>query len=52
MTRLLLSIASALFVLQCVYAMTIDIRPGEVDCYYENLDVGEKITISYQVSSF
>lgn len=52
MKSILLTIASLLFVIQNVYTMTVDVRPGQVDCYYETLDVGEKITVSYQVRFF
>lgn len=29
--------------------MTIDVEVGEVECYYEELDVGERLTLSYEV---
>ncbi|CEP10956.1 hypothetical protein [Parasitella parasitica] len=29
--------------------MSVIIKPGEVQCYHEELEVGEKITVSYQV---
>lgn len=49
MNRLLLAIASLLLIIQNLYAMTINIDAGEVECYYEELDAGERITISYEV---
>ncbi|KAI9486788.1 MAG: COPII-coated vesicle protein [Benjaminiella poitrasii] len=38
-----------LLILQNVYTMTIELKPGQVECFYEDLEVGEKITVSYQV---
>ncbi|KAI9259202.1 COPII-coated vesicle protein [Helicostylum pulchrum] len=50
MNRLLLVIASFLLIIQHVYTMSVDIEPGEVDCYFEDLEVGERLTISYEVN--
>lgn len=52
MNRLLLVIASFLLIIQHVYTMSVDIEPGEVDCYFEDLEVGERLTISYEVNNF
>ncbi|KAI8877659.1 hypothetical protein K501DRAFT_229863, partial [Backusella circina FSU 941] len=41
-------IAFVLFI-QAVVALTTEIAPGTTDCYFEELEVGEKITLSYQV---
>lgn len=49
MNRLLLLFAIALCAVQYVYTLSIEIKPGEVDCYYEDLEVGERVTISYEV---
>ncbi|KAI7877296.1 emp24/gp25L/p24 family/GOLD-domain-containing protein [Mucor mucedo] len=49
MNRLLLAITALLLIIQHVYAMTIDIDAGEKECYYEELDVGERLTLSYEV---
>lgn len=50
MNRLLLLFAIALCAVQYVYTLSIEIKPGEVDCYYEDLEVGERVTISYEVT--
>ncbi|KAI8974705.1 COPII-coated vesicle protein [Pilobolus umbonatus] len=34
----------------CVYSLSVIIPEKTVDCYYEELEKGEKMTISYQVS--
>ncbi|KAI8092416.1 emp24/gp25L/p24 family/GOLD-domain-containing protein, partial [Gilbertella persicaria] len=47
MNRVLL--LSALLFLQGLFAMYIDIQPGEIECFYEHLEKGEKMTVSYQV---
>ncbi|KAI7902325.1 emp24/gp25L/p24 family/GOLD-domain-containing protein [Cokeromyces recurvatus] len=49
MKRILFIITVLLLILQNAYAMTIELEPTQIDCYYEDLDVGEKITVSYQV---
>lgn len=50
MNRLLLLLFTiALCAVQYVYTLSIEIKPGEVDCYYEDLEVGERVTISYEV---
>lgn len=50
MNRFLLAITALLLIIQHVYAMTIDIDAGEKECYYEELDVGERLTLSYEVN--
>lgn len=52
MNRLLLVIASFLLIIQHVYTLSVDIEAGEVDCYFEDLEVGERLTISYEVNNF
>lgn len=32
--------------------MSVDIEAGGVDCYFEDLEVGERVTISYEVNGF
>ncbi|CAO3625020.1 unnamed protein product [Mucor hiemalis] len=49
MNRFLIALTFVLFVVQYVYTLSIDIKPGEINCYYEELDVGERVTISYEV---
>lgn len=49
MNRLLLGLATLLLLIQQACSMSTIIKPGEVQCYHEELEVGEKITVSYQV---
>lgn len=42
-------LASVLLLVQHIIALSINIKAGEVDCYYEYLEVGEKLIVSYQV---
>ncbi|CAO3614930.1 unnamed protein product [Mucor fragilis] len=49
MNRLLLGLATLLLLIQYACSMSTIIKPGEVQCYHEELEVGEKITVSYQV---
>jgi hypothetical protein len=49
MNRLLFALASILLTIQLAYALSVEIKGGAVDCYFEELEVGEKITISYEV---
>lgn len=49
MNRLLFALASILFTTQLAYALSVDIEAGATDCYFEELEVGEKITISFEV---
>ncbi|KAG2203744.1 hypothetical protein INT46_010678 [Mucor plumbeus] len=49
MNRLLLGLTALLLLIQHACSMSVIIKPGEVQCYYEELEVGEKITVSYQV---
>ncbi|ORE05657.1 supernatant protein factor C-terminal domain-containing protein [Rhizopus microsporus var. microsporus] len=42
-------LASFLLLVQHIIALSINIKAGEVDCYYEYLEVGEKLIVSYQV---
>ncbi|KAI8363794.1 emp24/gp25L/p24 family/GOLD-domain-containing protein [Choanephora cucurbitarum] len=49
MQRVQFSLACIVLWLQVMYAMYIDIQPGTVECFYENLEMGEKLTVSYEV---
>lgn len=49
MNRLLLGLTALLLLIQHACSMSVIIKPGEVQCYHEELEVGEKITVSYQV---
>ncbi|KAI8638279.1 emp24/gp25L/p24 family/GOLD-domain-containing protein [Parasitella parasitica] len=49
MNRLLFGLATLLLFIKHVCSMSVIIKPGEVQCYHEDLEVGEKITVSYQV---
>lgn len=44
-------LASVLLLVQHIIALSINIKAGEVDCYYEYLEVGEKLIVSYQVKN-
>ncbi|KAI8379709.1 emp24/gp25L/p24 family/GOLD-domain-containing protein [Radiomyces spectabilis] len=49
MTRFLL-FATALFVcLQSILAVSIDIGPHKKECFFEDLNVGDKLTVTFQV---
>jgi hypothetical protein len=43
------SLASLFVLAQYTSALSTYVKAGEIDCYYENIEVGEKLTISYQV---
>lgn len=45
-------LASFLLLVQHIIALSINIKAGEVDCYYEYLEVGEKLIVSYQVKIY
>jgi hypothetical protein len=49
MNRLLLGVVALLLAIQNVYAMSILLKPGQTDCYYEVLEKGERIIVSFQV---
>lgn len=50
MSRVLLLIALCLVIIQCVSSLSIVLRAHEKECFFEELEVGEKVTMSYQVS--
>jgi hypothetical protein len=49
MKQVLVAVIAFVLLIQSVVALTTEIAPHTTDCYFEELEVGEKITLSYQV---
>jgi hypothetical protein len=47
--RLVILFVASVCLLKTALAMSIDIQPHENECFYEELDKGDKLSVTFQV---
>ncbi|ORZ13956.1 emp24/gp25L/p24 family/GOLD-domain-containing protein [Absidia repens] len=49
MRGLFFGLAVVLCILKVINALSVDIQPHSEECFFEDMDIGDKLTVSYQV---
>lgn len=44
------ALVAASCLLHTIHAISVDIQPHSEECFFEDMDIGDKLTVSYQVS--